>query len=171
MEFQAFAGDPETGTLSMPERDALRDAARRISALLQRPAASPLGTPANAVAAGVERYARAWEFATGTGVKADPAEAAYWYGLAAADGEVKAFTNLGTLLIRGEAGTSDPVGGALLWRAAAARGEPTAMFNLGAQSERGVGVPVDLDKARTWYARAAARHDAAAQAALKRLGA
>jgi TPR repeat protein len=38
----------------------------------------------------------------------DYVEAAYWYRLAANDGEAKAFTNLGTLMVRGQ-GSTNPI--------------------------------------------------------------
>jgi TPR repeat protein len=170
--FQSFAGDPETGSLTEAERRNLLDMAQRLSALFDQPAISPQGVAAASIKDGTQRYARGSNFETGKGVKADPAEAAYWYALAAGDGEAKAFTNLGHLLARGWGATKpDPAAGSLLWWAAAARGETTAMFNLGAMYERGIGVSVDVAKARAWYERAAARNDAAARAALKRLGA
>jgi TPR repeat protein len=102
----------------------------------------------------------------------DAAEAAYWYRLAATDGETKALTNLGTLLARGQGtGKPDPEAARLLWWAAAAQGEAIAMFNLGAMYERGIGVAADADNARRWYERAAAHDHPQARAALKRLGA
>lgn len=169
-QFQSFAGDPETGSLSETERRNLLDMAQRLSALFDRPANSPQGVAAASIKGAAQRYARGWNFETGKGVKADPAEAAYWYALAAADGEAKAFTNLGTLLARGWAATRpDPAAAALLWRAAAPRGEATAMFNLGAMYERGIGVSADLARARAWYERAAALDNPDARAALKRL--
>jgi TPR repeat protein len=58
-----------------------------------------------------------------------------------------------------------------LWEVAAARGEVTAMFNLGAMYEHGIGVGADIDMAKAWYQRAAAKGDPGARAALKRLGA
>ena len=99
-------------------------------------------------------------------------EAAYWYRLAAADGEAKALTNLGILMARGQGIASpDPEAARLLWWDAAAQGEAIAMFNLGAMYERGIGVAADADTARKWYERAAARNHPQARAALKRLGA
>jgi len=66
-----------------------------------------------------QRYTRAWGLE-----KRDPAEAAYWYALAASDGEAKALTNLGIIVARGFGTTKpDPVDAMLLWHAAAARGE------------------------------------------------
>ncbi len=170
-QFQSFLGDPETGLMTDPQRAQLHDMAQRLSQILDRPAQSPQGAAAASIKGADARYARAYNFENGKGVKADPAEAAYWYALAAADGNAKAFTNLGTLLVRGQGvANPDPDGAELCWWAAAARGEATAMFNLGALWEHGVGVSIDLAKAKAWYQRAAAKGDPGAQAALKRLG-
>jgi adenylate cyclase len=170
-QFQSFAGDPQTGSLTAAQRVTLLDMARRLSALFDQPASSPQGVAAASIKASAERYARAWNYENGKGVKADPAEAAYWYALAAANGEAKAFTNLGRLLADGFGSTKpDPTDGALLWWAAAARGEASAMFNEGVLYEHGIGVAADLARARTWYERAAVANDARARDALKRLG-
>jgi len=171
-QFQSFAGDPETGILSAEQRTALLGMAQRLAALLEEPPISPKRVAATAIRGGPQRYARAWSFETGKGNAPDPAEAAYWYRLAAADGETKALTNLGTLLARGQGiGKPDPEAARLLWWAAAAQGEAIAMFNLGAMYERGIGVAADAANARRWYERAAAHDHPQARAALKRLGA
>jgi chemotaxis protein histidine kinase CheA len=160
------------GHYQADQRKTLLDMAQRLSALLDQPPQSPQGTAASAVRGAEARFARAYNFANGRGVKADPAEAAYWYALAAGDGHSKAFTNLGTLLARGVGDAKpDPASAELLWWAAAARGEAIAMYDLGALYERGIGVPADLDRAKSWYQRAAALNDPDAKAALKRLGA
>ncbi len=171
-QFQSFQGASETGALSEADRKILLDMAQRLSRLLERPATSPAGAATGGVKGGMQRYARASAHETGKGGRKDPAEAVFWYGLAAADGWSTALTNLGTLVARGYGDTNpDPAGAAILWWAAAARGEATAMFNLGALWERGIGVTADIGKARAWYERAAARNDPGARAALKRLGA
>jgi len=169
--FQSFEGTPDTGSLSDDERRNLVDIAQRLEALLSRAAVSPRGVAAGAIKGGAARYARAYAFENGTSGTSDPAEAAYWYALAAADGEVKAFTNLGRLVANGQGiSKPDPTAAVLLWQVAAARGEAIAMFNLGALYEHGVGVPADIARARSWYERAAALNHADARAALKRLG-
>jgi len=169
-QFQSFQGVSETGVLSDADRRALLDMAQRLSGLLERAPTSPEGVAA-AAKGGPPRYARALDHETGKRARKDPAEAAYWYGLAAADGSTAALTNLGTLVARGYGDAKpDPAGAAVLWWAAAARGEATAMFNLGAAWEHGIGVSADLDKAQGWYERAASRNDPGARAALKRLG-
>lgn len=170
-QFQAYEGNSETGTISAAERQVLLQEAQRLAALLDQPPASPLGLAAASIKSKDQRYARAWNFDNGRGVRADPAEAAYWYALAAADGDARAFLNLGTLVARGRAGTAaDPVSAKLLWQAAAARGEAIGMYDLGILYERGIGVTADRSKARTWYQRAADRNHADARAALRRLG-
>ena len=171
-QFQSFAGEPETGILSAPQRTLLLDMAQRLAALLETPQTSPKGVAAAAIRGGPQRYARAWSFESGKGNRPDAVEAAYWYRLAAADGEAKALTNLGILMARGQGIASpDPEAARLLWWDAAAQGEAIAMFNLGAMYERGIGVAADADTARKWYERAAARNHPQARAALKRLGA
>jgi TPR repeat protein len=177
-QFQSFDGAPETGKLSEAERRKLLDMATRLAALLSRPAASPLGVAANTVNGATQRYARAFAFDKASGGPRNPAEAAYWYALAAADGEPKAFTNLGMLIAKGDvnpngglarglpvlgtqAGGSAPpntdaAGAAvLLWWAAAARGEVTAMRNISVAYKDGLGVPADTERAQQWLQRAA----------------
>jgi uncharacterized protein len=170
-QFQSFEGSPETGALSEAERRTLLDMAQRLAAQLDQASVSPEGVSATTIKGAQQRYARAWSFETGKGAGRNSAEAAYWYALAASDGEAKALTNLGTIVARGwDAVKPDPIGAAILWRAAAARGEAIAMFNLGVLYEHGIGVSADIAKARGWYLRAAAANHPDARAALKRLG-
>lgn len=166
-QFQAFQGAAETGMLTEAERRQLLDMARRLAALLAVPASvSPSGADPLSLRGGPQKLTRA---AASEGTHPD--EAAYWYRLAAADGEAKAFTNLGTLIVRGRGiARPDPNAARLLWLAAAARGEPVAMFDLGAMYERGIGVIADVAAARKWYQRAAAKGSREAGDALKRLG-
>jgi TPR repeat protein len=169
-QFQLSEGMPATGQLSDPERRHLLDLSERVAALLDRPAVSPKGLAANAVRGGGQRYAKAYGFDKGTGARQDPVEAAYWYALAAADGQANALTNLGILFARGSGlDKPDPLDARVLWQAAAARGEAIAMYNLGVLYERGIGVPASVGRARYWYDRAAAANNPEAQAALKRL--
>jgi hypothetical protein len=166
-QFQSFEGDSETGTLSEEQRRQLLDMAHRLTALLDPGAASPRGVTAVSLKGRSQRLAKA----AGLEATGDPGEAAYWYRLAAIDGEAKAFTNLGTLLVRGQGiAKPDPAAARLLWFAAAARGEPVAMFDLGTMYEHGVGVAADLGIAKKWYAWAAAKSHPQARDALKRLG-
>lgn len=165
VQFQSFAGQPESGELSDEERKQLLDMAGRLSSLIETLPTSPRGVAASSVRTGPERLNRAASAAA-----SDRVEAAYWYRAAAGAGEAKAFTNLGTLLVRGVgADKPDPADAKLLWLTAAARGEPIAMFNLGAMYERGIGVDSDPATARTWYERAAARGHTGARDALRRL--
>jgi peptidoglycan hydrolase-like protein with peptidoglycan-binding domain len=171
-QFQSFAGDPESGVMTDAEARALHVMAQRLAALVARAEASPDGVAAASIKGSAPRYQRAWAADKGSNGKPDPGEAVYWYGLAAGEGDAKAFTNLGLLLARGQGVPDpDPDDAALLWWAAAARGEMTAMFDLGALWENGIGVAADLGKAKAWYQRAAVKGDTGAQTALKRLGA
>jgi peptidoglycan hydrolase-like protein with peptidoglycan-binding domain len=170
-QFQSFASEPDTGTISAEQRKMLLGMARRLTASLEDPATSPKGISATMVRGGAQRYARGWSFEKGTGNAHDAAEAVYWYRLAAADGDPRALTNLGTLMARGQGiEQPDPEAARLLWWAAATHGEATAMFNLGTMFERGIGVAADPATARKWYERAASRNHPQARAALKRLG-
>jgi TPR repeat protein len=120
--------------MTNPERKTLLHMSERLAALLDQPGTSPQGADGSSIKGGPQRYARAASFEPGKGAKPDPAESAYWYALAAADNEAKAFTNLGTLAARGQVagGKPDLDAARLLWWAGAARGDPIAMFNLGA---------------------------------------
>jgi TPR repeat protein len=171
-QFRALGGNSETGDLTEAERKSLLTVAQHLSALLERPAVSPRGVNSRSITGGPQRYARAWSFETGKGVKVDPAEAIYWYGLAAADGQPKALVNLGTMLVRGTGRPEgpDPSDALLLWEVAAARGEAVAMYNLGVLYESGLGVTKDLGQARAWYERAAAHNHPGARESLRRLG-
>jgi len=59
-QFQTFEGDPETGTLTEPEHQALLQRAQRVAALLDQPATSPEGVSGDTVKGGAPRYAKAW---------------------------------------------------------------------------------------------------------------
>jgi peptidoglycan hydrolase-like protein with peptidoglycan-binding domain len=170
-EFKAFEGFPESDTLSDTQRQLLFDLAEFLAAIVDQAPASPEGVAAAAVRGPEARYARGWSAEKGAGAKRDPAEAVYWYALASADGNARAATNLGTLLVRGQGvANADPAAAAVLWHLAAARGEPVAMYDLGVLYERGIGVAADPARARAWYERAAARNHPGARDALKRLG-
>jgi TPR repeat protein len=169
--FQSSLRAPETGVLSGEQMRMVLDVAREVSGALDQKPVSPQGVAANSVPGVDERCMRAWTFETGKGVGADQAEAAYWYALAAKDGEARAFTNLGMLIAHGWSNRNpDPATAIALWWAAAARGEAVAMFDLGVAYEHGIGVEADLGAAKTWFGRAAARNHADARVALKRLG-
>lgn len=170
-QFQSFTGVAQSGALSDAEAKTLLTMGQGVSALLDQPATSPEGVAAASIKGGDQRYARAWNYENGKGVKADIAEAAYWYALAAGDGNAKAYTNLGTLVAQGWPGAKpDPASARLLWWAAAGRGEAIAMYDLGILYERGIGVTPDRAVARAWYQRAADHNHPDARAALNRLG-
>jgi peptidoglycan hydrolase-like protein with peptidoglycan-binding domain len=169
-QFEAFEGLPEKGELSNEERTRLLDLAQRLAAILDQAPTSPDGVTAASLTGAQARYARGWAAENGQRVQRNMAEAAYWYALAAAEGNAHAFTNLGTLMARGQGVPNRDTGAAMaLWHAAAARGEPIAMFNLGVLYEQAIGVEVDLVRARAWYERAAALKHPGARAALQRL--
>jgi TPR repeat protein len=169
-EFQSFAGLPATGTLTADEGKMLLAMGQRLSELLDQPPTSPEGVAGSSIKGGEARYARAWNYQSGKGVKANLAEAAYWYALAGGDGYARALTNLGTMTASGW-GTNkpDPAAARLMWWAAAVRGEAIAMYDLGVLYERGIGVAADAARAKAWYERAAAHNHPEARAALKRL--
>jgi TPR repeat protein len=169
--WQAFTGAPETDHLANEQRDRISRDAESQTVLLKVSSRSPRGTAADTVKGGQARFARGSAFERGEGRPKDPAEAAYWYALAANDGWAPAFTNLGTLVARGQ-GTFQPDVAAAqrLWMTAAALGDGTALFNLGALAEHGIGGPVDLSIAKRWYARGAERKSLVCAASLKRLG-
>jgi peptidoglycan hydrolase-like protein with peptidoglycan-binding domain len=166
-QFQSFQRDSGTGTLSQDQRYTLLNMARRLLKLLQPEPVSPKGVTAVSLRGGPQRLTKAASLE----IAGDYGEAAYWYRLAANDGEARAFTNLGTLMVRGQGvDKPDPAAAQLLWLSAAARGEPVAMFDLGTMYERGIGVADDLTTAKKWYAWAAAKGHTQAHDALKRLG-
>lgn len=168
--FQAHSGEAQTGLLAPKQQEFLERAGRRLAALVDRPDRSPAGTPAATVRGAHARYGRAWAADNpARGIRV-PAEAAYWYALAARDGEARAYTQLGLLLARGQGVEADVEAAAMAWQAAAARGEAVAAFNLGALYDRGLGVPVDAAAARLWYQIASGLGNNEAAKALRRLG-
>lgn len=142
------------------------------------------GARARAIAAGVLASVRALAtggeveavFLMGTaydealGVEMDPAEAARWYRRAADRGHVLAQHNLGNLYRAGRGLPQDDGEAVAWWRRAAEQGDVIPMLRLGEAYEAGRGVARDLALARAWYERAAARGNAAAAAAVARLG-
>jgi peptidoglycan hydrolase-like protein with peptidoglycan-binding domain len=127
-QFQLFQGDAETGTLTQDERYKLLNMARHLLQLLQSAPVSPKGVTAVSLRGGPQRLLKA----AGLESAGDYSEASYWYRLAANDDEAKAFTNLGTLMVRGQGvDKPDPAAAQQLWLSAAARDEPVAMFDLG----------------------------------------
>jgi len=91
----------------------------------------------------------------GTYVKADPAQAAAWYLLAAQGGNAWAQNNLGVLYSRG-AGVPRDLKQAADWYAKAAeQGHTWAEANLASAYQRGTMGAADIDKALYWLTRSA----------------
>ena len=171
LHWQAFAGTDETGRLTAGQRDRVLAEADQQTALLHVAPKSPRGAAADSVKGAEARFNRGNDFERGDGQPKDPAEAAYWYALAASDGWAAAFTNLGTLYVRGQGvARADADAARRLWLTAATLGEGTAMFNLGVLAEKGIGMAADPAAAKRWYARGAERKHAGSAAALQRLG-
>jgi hypothetical protein len=169
VRFQRLMGVPETGSPSTAEVTLLGEAATKLAALLERSPPHARAVSAAALPGPAESYTRGWAADNPShGTPRDAAEAAYWYAVAARQGEARAYTQLG--LLHARSGSVTGPGEALwLWRAAAARGEAVAMFNLGAAYEYGIGVSADRAGAQRWYAMAAEHRHAGAVSALERL--
>jgi TPR repeat protein len=171
LHWQDFEGLQTTGHLSIEQRDRLLREAELQTGLLKVPAKSPRGKWYNSVKGPEERFNRGVESEQGAGQPKDPAEAAYWYALSAADEWRGAFTNLGMLYALGQGVRQDMQAAKRLWLTAATLGDGTAMFNLGALAETGFGgQPADLAEAKRWYSRGAESNHPDSVAALKRLG-
>ncbi|MFZ1625854.1 MAG: tetratricopeptide repeat protein [Gammaproteobacteria bacterium] len=95
-------------------------------------------------------------YLAGTGVKSDPAQAAYWYRQAADQGDAAAQVRLGQLYEQG-IGVEQDVNEALGWYTAAAdQGGAADQANVGDFYESGPGIR--SDKAAVHYYRLAAAH-------------
>ena len=99
----------------------------------------------------------------GQGVKADPAEGARWYGLAAAQDNADAQANLGVLYMQGAGVQQNYTMARGLLARAAAKNQEQAVFNLGVLYDNGQGGPADKAKAAELYTRAADLGDSDAQ--------
>lgn len=95
---------------------------------------------------------------TGQGAPKNPAKARALFAEAADAGLSSAAYNLGQMLIAGEGGKRDVKSG-LSWMERAAPTQPLAAAELGEIYRKGKLVPVDLIKARTYLAMAAAAGD------------
>lgn len=96
----------------------------------------------------------AW-YQNGTHVKADAAQAAHWYRLAADSGNAIAQNNLGVLYYRGN-GVPLDLAQAVAWYAKAAeQGHGWAQANLAWAYEHGSGIERDIDQAQAWLTRSA----------------
>jgi hypothetical protein len=161
------SADPLGGAADQVLRD-LPAFGLRLKTLLTRDHASPRGVPDTMAATPASRYARGWEAETGP--THDVVEAAYWYGLAARVGDVRAWTQLGLLLVRSHKnGIADSRDAALLWWVASRNGDATASFNLGAMFDRNEGMPRDRTLAQHWYNVALSQGSKYAAAALQKL--
>ena len=104
----------------------------------------------------VAQYRLGTLYEHGQGVVIDPAKAAHWYELSAAQGNRKAMHNLAVVY----ASKKDMADAARWFAKAAALGLPDSQFNLAILYEKGGGVPQSLADAFKWYAIAAATGDA-----------
>jgi TPR repeat protein len=105
-------------------------------------------------------------YGSGDGVKLDKKKAAQLHRLAADRGHVVAQHNLSCMLFK--EGPSSYRESFRYCKLAADRGYTAAEFNLAISYRKGEGVDVDLEEARRWYARAAAKgHEKAASALTK----
>ena len=96
-------------------------------------------------------------------VEKNHVEAAKWYALAAASGNVEAQLALGEMHFFGIGVEKDHGGAALWYSRAAARGNAIAQRNMGELYEHGWGVRLSREKAIQWYRLAAEQGDAFAQ--------
>ena len=107
----------------------------------------------------------AW-YENGTYVKADLAQAASWYRLAAQNGNAIAQNNLGVLYNRGAGVQRDPGQAAYWYAKAAEQGHGWAQANLAHFYQFGTAGEVDIEKARDFLAKSAAGGLPAAQVRL-----
>ncbi len=107
----------------------------------------------------------------GLGVRKSYAEAAKWFGLAAAQGHAKAETALGTMYAQGLGVAQNNHAALRMLRRAADQGFGEAENQLGILYAQGKGVPQDLDGAAKWFGKAADRGSQAARQNLKLLAA
>ena len=94
-------------------------------------------------------------YATGTGVKRDPAKSVKWLRKAADQGVARAQCLLGLAYANGQGVKPDKVEGARWLRRAADQGLPEAQYDLGMSYAAGDGVPRNAADAAAWYRKAA----------------
>lgn len=165
--FAIVALHPDQAEFDTANLDRLTAVEADFRRLTERRPLSPRGVAAASVQGAEARFQRGWAAERAT--PADVAEAFYWYGLAAREGEVRALNQLGLMLMRGQGTAADSMGASLLWRLAAARGDATAAFNLGLMLEHGIGIGRNLGWARFWYDLAAEAGHPDARAAAARV--
>jgi TPR repeat protein len=94
------------------------------------------------------------DFDHGRGVQQDYAEAAHWYGKAAAAGDPIAQNNLGSLYQNGLGVMKDYAKAVELYRRSAEQGFPMAENSLGMMYDLGLGVTQDRETGNSWYRKA-----------------
>ena len=140
----------------------------RLTTLLTRLPASPRGIPNSDITTPESRYARGWEAETGP--DHDVLEAMYWYGLAARVGDLRAWAQLGRLLVLSHKDAAlDSRDAAIVWWVASQGGNAVASFNLGALYDRSSYVPRDPTLALHWYNVALSQGSKDAVEALRKL--
>ncbi len=108
-------------------------------------------------------------YVQGTGVPRNFAEAARWFGSAAAQGDAEAQNWLGYLYETGQGVSRDDGEAAKWYRRSAEQENADAEKNLGLLYARGSGVAANRQEAARWLRRGAAHGSREAQEALKRL--
>ena len=99
----------------------------------------------------------------GLGVKADPAQAAHWFALAAAQDNAGALANLGVLYMQGSGVQQSYVMARGLFARAAVKNNEVGVFNLAVLYDNGQGGAMDKAKAAELYTRGANTGDSDAQ--------
>jgi len=95
-------------------------------------------------------------YAQGLGVRSDPAEAARWLKLGAAQGDRQAIFALGLAELKGDGVPKDHAGAQALFQKAASQNHPGALYNLGIMAlENESGVAPDFRKAAGYFKQAA----------------
>lgn len=94
-------------------------------------------------------------YLNGRGVAQDYNQAAHWFSLAVANGNVEAQTSLGAMYIQGLGVEQDYSAAFELFYAAAREGYAPAQFNMGRMYSEGIGVSRDYNKAMKWFGLAA----------------
>jgi len=106
----------------------------------------------------------------GQGVPKDPVKAREWIQINSELGDRNAQTQLGQLMLRGEAGARDPAGARFWFEKAALQGNTLAMFFLAQIYDGGQGLPRNDALASYWYIKAYNEGSAKAEAVLKARG-
>ena len=109
----------------------------------------------------------------GFGTEQDLTNAIEWFGKSTEQGNSDAMNNLGTCYDLGDGVDQDKTKAFELYEQSALLGDSAGMFNLGYcyQYGEGDGVTKDLNKAKEWFAKAAAQGLEAAQTKLDKLNA